>query len=486
MSRKAKIINGSVFFVWIALISLLLYRNYEGATLEKTQALTGAIDKAIYWYDIYAGEKKIGFASTTHEKVGNEIIIKDEREVRVKKGSQEKVLVESMKCVSDLQYSIKSLEYGSHFKDEAGIKATGVVDSSDIIFLLESPEKRKTFKTPTNGKIFYLPTTFIPALVRQLPASGSVFSIPIIDFKDLSIRQTRVVLEEIRPVKTGINIQSLYRFRTGDAVWWSNDKGIIVKEAAPRGISFYVQPEKVAKDPSGRVLFDFTDLPVFKADKPMNNPESLSLLKVRIKGFRLSPELYADSAITLKDDTLTIKKERTEAVRARSYKLPYPGGELAGYLSADEWVTSDYKPLLDTGLIYSRNNQFDAFRFCDFLTDYLYNLVRTRTLFALQSSRDFLNTLEGDYLERTVMFPSYARAAGLPTRIVGGLVCVHGYFYFHTWPEAWFGKWVPVDPTFAQFPADVSHIPLKEGTLRDIISIADDLKSINIEVLEAE
>ena len=117
------------------------------------------------------GTKKIGFASTTHEKVGDEIIIKDEREIRVKKGSQEKVLVESVKCISDLQYSIKSLEYGSHIKDEAGIKATGVVDSHDIIFLLESPEKRKTFKTPTGGRIFYLPTTFVPALVRQTPCA---------------------------------------------------------------------------------------------------------------------------------------------------------------------------------------------------------------------------------------------------------------------------------------------------------------------------
>jgi hypothetical protein len=486
MSGKTKIINGFFFFVWIALISLLLYRNYEGATLEKAQALAGAIDKATYWYDIYAGPKKIGFVSATHQKIGDEIIIKDEREVRVKKGSQEKVLVESVKCVSDLQYSIKSLVYESHFKDEAGIKATGVVDSHDIIFLLESPEKRKTFKTPTGGGIFYLPTTFIPALVRQNPAPGSVFSIPIMDFNNLSIRQTRVVLEEIRPVKIGINIQSLYRFRAGDAVWWSNDKGILVREADPSGISFYLQPEKIAKDLSDRVLFDFTSLPVFKANKLLNKPEGLTLLKIRIKGFGLTPELYAESTVTLKDDTLTIKKEPREDVRARSYKLPYPGDKLARYLSPDEWVRSDYKPLYNTGLIYSRNNQYNAFLLSDFLTEYLFNLVRTRPVFVLQSAEDFLNTLEGDYLERTVMFPSYARAAGLPTRIVGGLVYVNGYFYFHTWPEVWFDKWVPVDPTFAQFPADVSHIPLKEGSLRDIISIVDNLKSINIEVLEAE
>lgn len=83
------------------------------------------------------------------------------------------------------------------------------------------------------------------------------------------------------------------------------------------------------------------------------------------------------------------------------------------------------------------------------------------------------------------MYASFARAAGLPTRLIGGLVYRDGYFYFHTWPEIWFDRWVPVDPTLAQFPADVTHIPLKEGTLKDITSIVNDLKSIHIEILEA-
>jgi len=45
---------------------------------------------------------------------------------------------------------------------------------------------------------------------------------------------------------------------------------------------------------------------------------------------------------------------------------------------------------------------------------------------------------------------------------------------------------VPVDPTFFQFPADVSHIPLKEGTLKDIISVVDELNAIRVEVLATD
>jgi hypothetical protein len=83
------------------------------------------------------------------------------------------------------------------------------------------------------------------------------------------------------------------------------------------------------------------------------------------------------------------------------------------------------------------------------------------------------------------MFASFARATGLPARLVSGLVYKNGYFYFHAWPEVWFNRWAPVDPSLAQFPADVTHIPLKQGSLTDIISIKDNLKNISIEILEA-
>ena len=38
------------------------------------------------------------------------------------------------------------------------------------------------------------------------------------------------------------------------------------------------------------------------------------------------------------------------------------------------------------------------------------------------------------------MLASFARAGGLPTRLIGGFVYKDGYFYFHTWPEVWFDK----------------------------------------------
>src|SRR3990172_7911938 len=99
MAKTARAVNISIFLIWAGLLSLLVYRSHAGGTLEKTASLKGLIDKTTYWYDIYAGSKKIGFANTTFEKVGDETIIKHEREVKVLKSGEEKILQESVKSI---------------------------------------------------------------------------------------------------------------------------------------------------------------------------------------------------------------------------------------------------------------------------------------------------------------------------------------------------------------------------------------------------
>lgn len=485
MSRTLKIINIAAFSIWIALLSLVVYRQYAGTTLEKTEALKGSIDKATYWYDIYAGSKKIGFASTTYEKVGEEIIIRHEREYKVKSGNDEKTLLQYMKCLSDAEYSMKSFEFSSHFKGENGIKITGEVDSEDIIFFIESMDKRKTYRLSKQGRDIYLPITLIPVVHLKKPALHATFLVPTLNLTALSVDEIKVELEEVRLLKVLTNILSLYKFKVGESIVWINDRGIIIKQEYPSGITFYSQVEKFADDPADRILFDYTSLPYFRSNKVITDPEKLRRLRVSLRGFKFDPQLYLNSAVKLEHDVLTIEKEDIEHIKERTYRLPYMKADLQKYLSPDEWVRSTYKSLMETGRIYARSYNYDAFLFSQYVTAYTYGLIRTTPMFVLSNSEEFLKTLSGDYLERTIMFATYSRAGGLPTRLVGGLVYLNGYFYFHTWPEIWFDKWIPVDPTFAQFPADVTHIPLREGSVKDITSLVNELKSLDIEVLEA-
>lgn len=82
------------------------------------------------------------------------------------------------------------------------------------------------------------------------------------------------------------------------------------------------------------------------------------------------------------------------------------------------------------------------------------------------SVREVIRRRRGDCTEHALLFTCLARAQGIPTREVGGLMYMGDdakAFGFHAWNEvALDGVWVPVDPTFAQFPADATHVRLGE------------------------
>jgi transglutaminase-like putative cysteine protease len=65
------------------------------------------------------------------------------------------------------------------------------------------------------------------------------------------------------------------------------------------------------------------------------------------------------------------------------------------------------------------------------------------------------------------------------------LVNLHGYaYYYHAWCAVWLGKWVPVDPTLNQFPADVGHLKLKEGEISEQAMVLKVVGKLNINTLD--
>jgi hypothetical protein len=78
---------------------------------------------------------------------------------------------------------------------------------------------------------------------------------------------------------------------------------------------------------------------------------------------------------------------------------------------------------------------------------------------------DALHERRGECQSHTYLYTALARAAGIPTRIVNGLVYSKEYagFLYHAWPEVYVGEWRALDPTFGQSVVDATHIKLTEG-----------------------
>ena len=83
------------------------------------------------------------------------------------------------------------------------------------------------------------------------------------------------------------------------------------------------------------------------------------------------------------------------------------------------------------------------------------------------SAADVLRERRAECQGHAYLFAALARALGLPTRVVNGLVysAEHGGFLYHTWNEVWLegAGWHPVDATFGQPLADATHVALAVG-----------------------
>ena len=69
---------------------------------------------------------------------------------------------------------------------------------------------------------------------------------------------------------------------------------------------------------------------------------------------------------------------------------------------------------------------------------------------------------------------------------------MRGAFYYHAWPEVYLdegagrGLWLPVDPTFNQFPADATHLRLARGGLDRQAAILPMIGRLKMTVLDLE
>ncbi|MGH7552406.1 MAG: transglutaminase-like domain-containing protein, partial [Longimicrobiales bacterium] len=206
-------------------------------------------------------------------------------------------------------------------------------------------------------------------------------------------------------------------------------------------------------------------------------------LSVRLRNVNLTGLDVAGGRQELRGDTLTVRRESDNEL-ATSYSLPYRGGgEAAQELAATLLMQSEDARIVKAAseVIGDTNEPLLAARR---LNDWVYGALRKEVTPSVPSALQVLEARRGDCNEHTVLFVAMARAIGLPARSAAGLVHLRGRFYYHAWPEVWLGeRWVAVDPTLGQFPADASHLRFLVGGLARQLELIRLIGRLQIEVV---
>lgn len=141
-------------------------------------------------------------------------------------------------------------------------------------------------------------------------------------------------------------------------------------------------------------------------------------------------------------------------------------------------------------------DEADPVKLAAALESYVHRSIRVKGFSkAFATAAEVAETLEGDCTEHAVFLAALARARGMPSRVVIGLVYVPDDqgFNYHMWNELWLGdRWAPYDATLGKNGIGAAHLKLAVTSLKDstaynsFLPVAQVMGQLKLEIQEVE
>ncbi len=277
---------------------------------------------------------------------------------------------------------------------------------------------------------------------------------------------------------------------------WITDAGQSVRSSMP-----YLGLETVLSSREKIVATDFSSPPeiFFSSGIPLGRflgwKREEILYRLRLRDSK-QPVQLLDSGAAGHQLTATTEKGtwhlRVQTVRQDAAReLPInPTPPLKLYLSSTAYIQSDDARIIELAK-KAAGNEKNSLEVARKLEKWVYNYIRKKNLgTAFATAKEVLETRQGDCTEHAVLMAAMCRAAGIPSRVVAGLVYYRKSFVGHMWTEVYTGKWVPLDATIGKGKVEADHIALSVSALDNtsiseiFIGLLPFLGNMEIEVLE--
>jgi hypothetical protein len=238
---------------------------------------------------------------------------------------------------------------------------------------------------------------------------------------------------------------------------------------------------------SGLSMYAVIDYSLITPNHPIERPSELRSLTVRITGIPkgISP-ISGDTQVVTGPDkaggyTYAITKPDLSRLSVPRYGTFPP--DMGQYLAPTLEVESSSKEVTDT-LRKIIGTPGDPLTDAEKINTWVYKNLKKRMV-DTTSALDTLTTMEGECQAHAGLAAALYRAAGIPAKIVSGIVYSTdiGAFAYHSWNEIYLGSWVETDATFGQFPADPTHIKFSEGGPESIIDTVPLVGAIDLQVV---
>jgi hypothetical protein len=329
-------------------------------------------------------------------------------------------------------------------------------------------------------------------MLHDNPMPGQKMSVWVLDPMTVSFHKSQVkIVGPSSTVVKGKKVSATLVEMTDQGTTmrvFMGTKGELIRVEGPMGIEMLPESKEVALIKPGKYS-PSVDLAIntsIKTDKPISDPSHLTELKLRVLGKDLS-EIPSDASQSVTKDG------EDWIIDVHPLRLNASEGESVAEASASlaQWT----QPSLD---IPSNNPKFrelskkligpnkDVRGAALAIKQYVYNLMQPNAgIGILRDASEILATKEGVCRDYAILTTTLLRAAGIPSRVVAGLVNWDGTFYYHAWSEAWDGRrWIGIDSTTDDEQLSAGHIKLAQGNVEEAFTFTF-LEKARIEVLDA-
>ena len=458
MTLPAAIKTATLAF-WLVLFGLLVQREVLIKRIDMRETTLLAHARENHYYGIWHNQQRIGYvAERTKPESANQVQIQLDSELHL-----------SLPGERSLPLSLHLTGLFSPAKTLNSLN--GYLTCAAYTIVVRGEMRGETFQLgllTSNGtmiKQFVLPAAPLlplgqqPQLMTQLPKPGDK---AIRTYPALMVgASAQSVIRNLGEEKLLVNnrIDNLMHFNeTFNGIelhYWLNQQGKIVKTTIPGGLTLQAEPEFLAK----AITLPTEKLAVFK---PIPLDGSMPAASTRQITYQFTPAVpngwnLAGGRQQVHGGLLTLRLEnlgdpaKLAPCDSREHLEPIPH-DFPGKQNARDLAKAILKD--ET----SPANQVQR------LAEWTRAKAMAPPPAALPDLLSFLATQPEHHQQQATAFAALARAAGIPAAIVSGLVLQQQAFIPQTWNEVCLnGGWVSLDTAAGQFPADLTHIRIRQS-----------------------
>ncbi len=496
----ARFATAAILCAWVVQMGVLVARTFFHDSSASLSSELAAYGGGAQWKSVYFKGDKIGFMVTQSVPKDGGLELQEDGQLTMNLlGTQAGARLRTRALV-DARFNLKSFRF-SLDPGTGPMEVAGTVSGHTLSLSLTSAAGSRTLT-----KELAAPPALSLNLARQLAAAtlvvGKTYAFEVFDpatlrnqKMDVTVETRDVVTAAGRPIPV---FRLASRFSGIESTSWVTELGETVREESPTGLLVVKETRERALAPglpgrgNGELLETAAVVP--QPARRIDDARTIDALRLRVSGFDLDSPALRGAGQAVRDGEVVIRRATAPDGTLRAA----PSGETeASPTAADRGpeplIESDAPEIVAAAAKAIGNATTDADK-TQRLVRFVASFLQKRPTVGIPSALEVMRTRVGDCNEHTALFVALARASDLAARVAIGVVYVHGAFYYHAWPEVFVrdggaagrGRFVPVDPTLDQYPADATHLRLVRGGLEQQAALLPALGKLRIGILDVQ